>query len=125
MLTAGARLPGDPSQFIASRALAELLAELGERADLVLVDTPPVLAVGDAMMLSRQIDALLVVSRVEAIPRPALQQLRRVLDTTSAPTLGLVLTGSGMAASYGYGPYGYKEPEPAAPQEPASPGSRR
>ena len=40
-------------------------------------------------MLSRQIDALLVVSRVEAIPRPALQQLRRVLDTTSAPTLGL------------------------------------
>ncbi len=61
------------------------------------------------MMLSRQIDALLVVSRVEAISSPALQELRRVLDRTSTPILGLVMTGSSIAASYGYGHYGYKQ----------------
>ena len=125
VLTAGLRLPSDPSQFVASRGLADLLEQLRSRADLVLVDSPPVLAVGDARMLSRQIDALLVVSRVETIPRPALLQLRRVLDTTSAPTLGVVLTGSGMAASYGYGPYGYKQPEPASRQASVPPGVRR
>ena len=125
VLTAGIRLPSDPSQFVASRGLADLLEQLRDRADLVLIDSPPVLAVGDAMMLSRQIDALLVVSRVEAIPRPALQQLRRVLDTTSAPTLGLIVTGSEMAASYGYGPYGYKQPEPGSRQPPVSPGAHR
>ena len=125
VLAAGIRLPSDPSQFVASRGLADLLEQLKDRADLVLVDTPPVLAVGDAMVLSRQIDALLVVTRVEAIPRPALQQLRRVLDTTSAPTLGLVLTGSKLGASYGYGMYGYKQVESVSQQPPVSSGVRR
>lgn len=125
VLTAGIRLPGDPSQFVTSRAVADLLEQLRERADLVLIDAPPVLAVGDAMMLSRQIDALLVVARVAAVPRPALQQLRRVLSTTSAPTLGLILTGSALAASYGYGPYGYKQTESGSRRAPVAPGARR
>jgi len=122
VLTAGIRLPGDPSQFVTSRAVADLLEQLRERADLVLIDAPPVLAVGDAMMLSRQIDALLVVARVASISRPALQQLRRVLSTTSAPTLGLVLTGSAMAASYGYG---YTQTESGSRRAPVAPGARR
>ena len=125
VLTAGVRLPGDPSQFVSSRALGDLLEQLRSQADLVLIDTPPVLAVGDAMMLSRQVDALLVVSRVESIPRPALQQLRRVLETTSIPNLGLILTGSSMAASYGYGPYGYRQSQGPSSRAPVSPGERR
>ena len=41
VLAAGIRLPSDPSQFVASRGLADLLEQLKDRADLVLVDTPP------------------------------------------------------------------------------------
>jgi succinoglycan biosynthesis transport protein ExoP len=112
-------LPPDPGEFVGTKKLTEILARLRAAYDLVIVDTPPVLRVGDALTLSAHADALLLITRVNVVRRPMLRELRRALDTTPAPKLGFVATGSGGgdAVGYGYGDgypydgYGYRERE--------------
>jgi Mrp family chromosome partitioning ATPase/capsular polysaccharide biosynthesis protein len=103
-------LPPDPGEFVGTRKLAEILMELRERYDILLIDSPPLLRVGDAMTLSSRVDGLLVVTRLNLVSRPALGELARVLEAAPAPKLGYVVTGSGgqaaYAGSYAYG-YGY------------------
>jgi receptor protein-tyrosine kinase len=104
--------PSDPSALLASKSLATLLAELRERADTVVIDTPPVLPVADTMGLTSQADAYVVVSKLDLIRRPMLHELRRELGTSRALGLGVVVTdaesesGDGYGGGYGYGGYG-------------------
>ena len=109
VLTSGP-LPPDPGEFVGTRRLAEILTGLRAAYDLVIVDTPPLLRVGDAMTLSAQADGILVVTRLNLVRRPMLGELNRQLETAPAPKLGYVVTGSGGdddAVGYGYGyPYG-------------------
>jgi polysaccharide biosynthesis transport protein len=88
------RLPTDPGDFIGTPAITEILAELRERADVVLIDSPPLLKVGDALQLSTQVDALLVVTRVGRLDRGSMVELRTALDAGQARPLGVVLTGA-------------------------------
>jgi Mrp family chromosome partitioning ATPase/capsular polysaccharide biosynthesis protein len=120
VLTAGP-LPPDPGEFVGTRRLAEILARLRAAYDLVIIDSPPLLRVGDAMTLSSQADGLLVVTRLNVVRRPMLGELKRQLDTAPVPKLGYVVTGSsGDAKGYGYGygypygGYGYGDPEKTA-----------
>ena len=106
VLTSGVT-PPDPGEFIASHALERVLAELGEGADLVLVDAPPALGVGDAMSLSAKVDAIIVVVHAKLARRPVLKELRRLLDATTAHTLGYVLAGAEIDEAYGYAGYAY------------------
>jgi Mrp family chromosome partitioning ATPase/capsular polysaccharide biosynthesis protein len=98
--------PSDPSALLASKALATLLAELRERADTVVIDTPPVLPVADTMGLTSQADAYVVVSKLDLIRRPMLHELRRELGTARALGLGVVVTDAESESGYGYGGYG-------------------
>lgn len=110
VLPAGLLRSSDPSQLIASDALANILTELRSDADYVFVDAPPLLAAGDAMQISRMVDGVILVSRVGAVQRPALHQVQAMLQTLPKPILGLVLTGSTAMKSYGYATYGYDSP---------------
>jgi Mrp family chromosome partitioning ATPase len=105
VLTVGRPLP-DPGEFVGSEKVAELLATLRERADVVLIDTPAVLAVGDAMAVAGIADAIVVIARVGYVRRSALRELARVLASSPATPIGFVATGSGIADRYGYGWYG-------------------
>lgn len=105
VLTAGA-LPPDVGEFVGGRRLAGIVGELRERADVVLLDTPPVLKVSDGMALSTQAEAVLVVARINLIRRPMMQELARLLYAMPAEKLGFVLTGIDSAASDAYGGYG-------------------
>jgi succinoglycan biosynthesis transport protein ExoP len=100
-------IPLATAEFLESEQLGPLLRELATRFDIVLVDTPPMLAIGDAMALSSKVDAIVVVIH-SGIQRPHLQELARQLRSCRAPALGFVLTGvsNGDGNSYGYG-YGY------------------
>jgi succinoglycan biosynthesis transport protein ExoP len=122
VLTSGP-IPPDPGEFAGTRALTEILRDLREWADLVLIDTPPILQVGDAMALSAQVDALIVVARLSIIRRPTLGELRRVLDTCPAAKLGFVLAGAELEEGYGYEGYyryyrSYRPSEREATREP-------
>jgi succinoglycan biosynthesis transport protein ExoP len=99
-------IPPDVGEFVGKEALGKILAELRERAELVLIDSPPLLHVGDTRALSSRVDGVIVVARLKVLRRPMLRELERVLDSTPAEKLGIVLTGAESEDGYGYG-YGY------------------
>jgi Mrp family chromosome partitioning ATPase/capsular polysaccharide biosynthesis protein len=101
-------IPPDPGEFVATQALAEILDELRDRADVVLVDAPPALRVGDAMTLTSRVDGILVVTRMKIVRRHMLSELGRQLASVPTPVLGFVVTdAAGEDEGYGYGYGGY------------------
>jgi tyrosine-protein kinase len=111
-------LPPAPGEFVAKPALRELLVGLRERADVVLVDAPPVLHVGDATALSTLVDGILVLTRMRVVRRHMLHELARQLAGVPTPVLGFVVSGAEGGTGYGYG-YGYEpQPDPAPASKP-------
>jgi len=98
--------PPDTGEFVGTHALSAVLDQLRERADIVLIDAPPLLQVGDALTLSARVDAMLVVTRLKLLRRPLLRELHRLLEACRAEKLGFILTGAEAEDGYGYG-YGY------------------
>jgi succinoglycan biosynthesis transport protein ExoP len=96
-------IPPNAGEFVGSEALAGILRDLRQRFDTVLVDAPPSLQVGDAMALSGSVDAMLVVTRMNVVRRPMLNELSRLLAASPAHTLGFVVTGAENEEGYGYG----------------------
>jgi Mrp family chromosome partitioning ATPase len=91
-----------------------VLANLKERADVVLIDAPPVLAVSDAMTLSATVDAMMVVARANLVRRPMMTELRRQLAAAPCLKLGFIFTDAEADEQYGYGYYGYDGTPPSA-----------
>jgi succinoglycan biosynthesis transport protein ExoP len=108
VLVAG-QIPPDPGEFISSRRLAGILADLRERYDVVLVDTPPILSVGDALALSTHLDAFILVSSLALTRRGELHELRRALTFARCEILGTVLTAAGVIGTYDNGGFYYQD----------------
>jgi polysaccharide biosynthesis transport protein len=84
----------NPVDLGAARRLPELLSALSERADIVLIDAPPLLVAGDAIALTAHVDGIMVVTRANLIRAATLDELRRVLEVAPAVKLGFILVGS-------------------------------
>jgi Mrp family chromosome partitioning ATPase len=97
--------PPNPGEFVGTQRLAEILDEVGRRADIVLIDAPPLLHLGDAVTLSAKVDALLVVTRLNVVRRPMLMELHRVLETCPAAKLGVIVTGADADEEHNYAGY--------------------
>ena len=108
VLPAGEPTP-DPGELVGHESIRDLLHQLRSRADIVLVDTPPMLHVGDAVTLSEAVDAVLVVVRESVASRAGLDELNRALTSTQAETVGFVLTGTRSSEVAGY--YGRYHPD--------------
>jgi tyrosine-protein kinase len=104
-LLVGGAVPRAHGEFLNHERVAQVIDELADTFDLVLVDSPPLLAVGDAMTLSAKVDAMVVVTRLE-LRRPVLHELARQIQQCPARPLGFVVTGVGKPDGYAYG-YGY------------------
>ncbi len=106
-------LPPDAGEFVGTEPVGAILQTLGEQFEYVLVDAPPLLAVGDAMALSAAVDAMFVMVRLNVVHRGMLKELARLLEGCPAEKLGYVLAGAELGEGYGY-PYAYEyeEPEP-------------
>jgi capsular exopolysaccharide synthesis family protein len=78
----------------AARRLPELLKALSERADIVLINAPPLLVAGDAIALTANVDGIMVVTRANFIRPATLDELRRMLEVAPAVKLGFILVGS-------------------------------
>jgi Mrp family chromosome partitioning ATPase len=96
-------LPPAVGEFVASDALGAILRQLRSRADIVLVDVPPLLQVGDVMALSSKVDAALIVARPKLLRKRTLAELHRVGRTIGIPLLGYVITDADFGGQYGYG----------------------
>jgi capsular exopolysaccharide synthesis family protein len=91
LITAG-RTRGNSQEMLASHRMSELLVALRANYDLVLLDTPPVLPVADALVLARQVDTTLMVVRWEKTARSATQDAMRLLHGGRARIMGAVMT---------------------------------
>jgi tyrosine-protein kinase len=89
-----------PADFGDARRLPEMLGALSERADIVLIDAPPLPVAGDAVALTAHVDGIMVVTRANLIRAATLDELRRVLDVAPATKLGFILTGSRGVSDY-------------------------
>jgi len=84
-------IPPNPAEILSSQRMSNLIQELYEEADVLVFDTPPVLTVTDAAVLSPQVDGTLFVVHVGKTRRDTLTQaVERVLNT-NAQLLGVVL----------------------------------
>jgi Mrp family chromosome partitioning ATPase len=99
-------LAPNPAALVVSHTLGKLITGLKRRADVILIDSPPLLTVGDGIALAAQVDALLAVMRLGDARRPLVTEFRRVLQSLPVPTLGVAVTD--VPANTGYGAYTYE-----------------
>jgi succinoglycan biosynthesis transport protein ExoP len=105
-------LPPNPADLLSSHRMADAIAELRKRFKFVVIDTPPVMAVTDAVILSVQSDGVLIVVRSGETPKVAFTRTRDLLASVKCRVLGVVLNAVDSSApdyyySYRYYPYSY------------------
>ena len=105
-------LPQNPSELIGSQRMADIVKQLKEAYDLVIFDTPPVLPVADATVLSTLVDGVLIVLQPEKTSFSAARQTIKSLQRMRANIIGVVLNDVKMNGSlyktyyrHGYGDY--------------------
>ena len=90
-------------ELLESPRFERLLREAREQYDLVVLDTPPLVPVVDAVVLSRLVDGLLIVVAAHETPRKQLEEALNLLDESKV--LGIVFNGDNTAASGRYDKY--------------------
>lgn len=92
ILTAG-KIPPNPSEMLGSQAMSSLLDELSNIYDVIILDSPPVLAVTDAQILSTKTDGTILVVRGEKTKKDTVLAAKEVLTKVNVNILGTVLNG--------------------------------
>lgn len=95
--------PPNPSELIASPRMREVIAELSEQADVLLIDSPPLLAVSDVLPLLNVVSGVVIVARMGSTTRDALARLLTVIAAAGGGTLGVVATGASAGGLYARG----------------------
>jgi non-specific protein-tyrosine kinase len=93
VLTSG-QLPPNPAEILGSKRMSEIVAALLERADMVLFDAPPVLAVTDAAVLSSKVDGVLLVVSAGKTKRENARKAQAQLEKINAHIIGAVLNNT-------------------------------
>jgi capsular exopolysaccharide synthesis family protein len=105
-------IPPNPADLLSSRKLTELIAELRLRYKFVVIDSPPIMAATDAVILSVLVDGVLLVVRSGETPKDAFTRTRDLLAGVKCHMLGVVLNAVDASSpdyyySYRYYPYSY------------------
>lgn len=118
-------LPPNPAELLFNERMVKLLEEIGQQYDLVLIDTPPVLAVSDTAVLAARCGTVFLVTRFEKTTIGEVNESAKQLRQANADVNGVVFNGlDPNAYRYGYGSkygryryayYGYA-PETSAKQ---------
>jgi capsular exopolysaccharide synthesis family protein len=103
VLVAGSR-PPDPSALMQATYVGDLLDWFRKQYDLVVVDTPPIAQVADAISLLRHVDGVLVTASVNSTRGPEARRLREQLQALDARIFGVVANGGSAATGYAYAP---------------------
>jgi len=112
-LTSGEK-PPNPSELLGSQAFRSLTEHLCHHADIVILDSPPLMAAADAQVLASQVDGVVLVVECGKTKKAAVRQAVALLRQTRAPLLGIVYNKtSGMDAGgyYDRSAYAYTETE--------------
>lgn len=101
--------PADASELIKLPQMSALLEQLIQRYDRIIIDSPPVLAVTDARILSQLADRVLYLVKWNSTPRDAIRNGLKLLGSSGIAPYGMVLSQVNQRkhARYGYGDYGH------------------
>jgi capsular exopolysaccharide synthesis family protein len=95
--------PPNPTDLVGSKKMQDTLSIFSERYDYILLDSPPVMAVSDAVLLSTMVEGVILVINVQATPKPLLREARARLHYARAKMLGTVLNRAELrAGAYAY-----------------------
>ena len=105
-------LPPNPADLLSSHKLADAITELRGKFKFIVIDSPPIMAATDAVILSVQVDGVLLVVRSGETPKEAFTRTRDLLISVKCRMLGVVLNAVDSSApdyyySYRYYPYSY------------------
>ncbi|OOP71930.1 CpsD/CapB family tyrosine-protein kinase [Clostridium beijerinckii] len=90
ILTSG-KIPPNPSEMLSSTAMTNLIQKLGEKYDMVILDSAPLQAVTDAQILSTKVDGTILVVRAQRTNRESVIDAKNLLTKVGANILGTVL----------------------------------
>jgi tyrosine-protein kinase Etk/Wzc len=99
--------PPNPSELLGSQAMRDTLKEAREAYDIVLLDSPPLLAVTDAAVLSTMVDGAILVVRMGSTARTSVRRAKSQLHTVHGRLIGTVLNDVDFRAGLYGGGYGY------------------
>lgn len=107
-------VPPNPAELLGSDRMDKVLEIMAENFDFIVIDLPPVTAVSDAAIVSKQVNGMVVVVRQDYCDRQALHETMRQLEFLDVKILGFVMTNSALQKKnykkYGkYGKYGKYE----------------
>lgn len=104
MLPAG-KIPPNPVTLLDSQRMADLIEKARQDYDFVVIDTPPLTAVTDPLIVGKYVDGLLLVVRPGQVEYSALKSGKSLLNQSKVPVLGMVVNG--ISEESGYGGYYY------------------
>lgn len=104
----GGVIPPNPSELLGSEQMKNVLQRAKEQYDYVLIDTPPVMLVTDALIVSRFVDGMILVIASAEVKVEMARDVKKQLQHTGANILGVVLNKvRSEHLGYGYGYYYY------------------
>ncbi|MFC5701780.1 CpsD/CapB family tyrosine-protein kinase [Cohnella faecalis] len=101
VMPAGA-IPPNPSEILASQKMKTLMDELREHFDIILFDTPPILAVSDGIIVSSMCDGVVIVVNSGKTKYAVAKKLQQSLDRAKARVLGVLLNNVKRKGNEGY-----------------------
>lgn len=105
------QVPPNPAELLMSKRCGEFLDWASKEYDLIVIDTPPILAVTDAAILGRYVGTTLIVARFEANTAKEIDVSIKKFEQSGVQVKGCILNGVVKKASnyygYGYSSYGY------------------
>ena len=93
--------PPNPSELLGSNKMAELIDSLEQNWDIILLDSPPMVAVTDATIISREIDAMILVVHSGKTNKQSFERTISTLKNINVPLVGVVLNSVTSKNSYG------------------------
>jgi len=83
--------PTDAASILNSRRMTDMIEEVKSRFDLVLIDSPPILGVSDASIISSEVDHTIIVIQHRKLPRKLLQRVKQAVENVGGNIIGVVL----------------------------------
>jgi capsular exopolysaccharide synthesis family protein len=99
---ASGRLPNSSMGILGSAQMKEMIADLRQRYDFILFDSPPILGVSDASVLASEVDLVMQVIQYRRYPQPMTIRAKQMIEKVGGNFVGLVLNNINMSQDEGY-----------------------
>jgi capsular exopolysaccharide synthesis family protein len=99
---ASGRLPNSSMGILGSAQMKEMIAELKQRYDFILFDSPPILGVSDASILASEVDLVMQVIQYRRYPQPMTIRAKQMIEKVGGNFVGMVLNNINMSQDEGY-----------------------